>query len=555
MIHDILVFAMSSLGAVLVFASRIRHFVYTHSLTCLALLLLCLLGFSANASAASLWQAWQAARAHDPEFRTAAAALAKARTDKPSALSALLPQINGSLGRNYDNDSSKSLQFYGQNQILPVSQASNTGTTNWQIELDQPLFDWAAIKNLEAANLDVASAAANYQATLDKLAVKVTTTYLNVLAARAALSATRETVKGFAEQSREANARYHAGTTGVIGADAARAGLESARGELLAARQSLTAAENALAALTGGPRPAAGATLPANYAAGVAGTQNAWLDRALADNPRLAAARLGARADAKRIGAADSGYLPNISLALIHNQQIQSGTASYSYPGTLELTPADYNGTGNEIAVKLSWNFFAGGATHAKVAKARAQADQSGAEAATTRLDVAREVKTRYAALLVDAQRLKTLRAGVAAARDAVKATTRGVSAGVRTEDDLVTQRERLLSAEQARNLAIATAVQDEIALARVSGTLTDARLHQLSRNLAAAPIAQTAGAAVPAAISSPSPSTGEGRGEGDNQLIPPRGATRHPPSSAKEEVHPATIHPLSEQSTEGVNP
>ncbi|MGH8161703.1 MAG: TolC family protein [Gammaproteobacteria bacterium] len=464
-------------------------------------LVACLLGLTVNAPAATLWQTWQAARVHDPEFKAAAAVLAKARAAKPAALSALLPQINGSLSRTYNNGASEALQYYGQNQILPVSQSENIGTSFWQIELDQPLFDWAAIKNLEAASLDVAVAASNYQAALDKLAVKVVTDYVGVLSARAALDATRETVKGFAEQSREADARYRAGTTGVIGADAAKAALESARGQLLAARQQLTAAEFALRALTAGLSAGAEATLPVNYGVAVSGTQQDWLDRALADNPRLAAARLGARADAKRIGAADSGYMPTLSLALLHNQQITSGSASFSIPGQVVPSPADGNITGNEIALQLKWNFFAGGATHAKVEQARAQADQSRATAATTRLDVAREVKTRYAALLVDAQQLKTLRAAVTAARDAVKATTLGVSAGVRTEDDLVTQRERLLAAEQSLNVAIATSVQDEITLSQVTGTLTGARLHQLSNKLAAAPTSASATASAGASL------------------------------------------------------
>src|SRR5699024_8156847 len=120
------------------------------------LIFVCLLGFAAQAPAATLWQAWQAARSHDPEFRAAKAALVKARTQKPHALSLLLPQVNGSLARLYDNNSSNGPQYFGGNGILPVSQASNTGTSVWQIELDQPLFDWAAIKNMEAANLDVA---------------------------------------------------------------------------------------------------------------------------------------------------------------------------------------------------------------------------------------------------------------------------------------------------------------------------------------------------------------------------------------------------------------
>ena len=463
--------------------------------------ILCLLGFSVNSHAATLWQIWQAAKTHDPAFQAAKATLAKARAAQPDALSALLPHVDGSLSRTYYNASRRGPEYFGQNQILPVSQATNTHTTSWQMKLDQPLFDWSAIKNLQAADLDVAAAAATYQDTLSGLAAKVTTDYINVLQAQATLDATRATVKGFAEQSRQANARYNAGMTGVIGADAARAGLESARGQLLAARQQFMAAQNTLQAVTGGLLPDRGVTLPTHYRVKLSGDQGSWLDRALKDNPRLAAARLSARADNHRIGAAESGYLPNVSLALIHNQQIQSGTSSYSIPGQVVPTPADYNGTGNQIALQLTWNFFSGGATRARVAKAEAQADRSDADATSTRLDVTREIKTRYAALEIDAQRLKTLRAAVVAARDAVQATTRAVPAGVRTEDDLVTQRERLLAAQQALNEAVAGAITDEIALARTSGTLSGERLRSLSRNLARAPV--SASQTTPAQIQS----------------------------------------------------
>jgi outer membrane protein len=471
---------------------RVRHLSARHAVAGLALAAFGLLGFGTNAKAATLWQIWQAAKVHDPAFQAAAATLAQARAARPDALSALLPHIDGSLSRNYYNASSEGPEYFGQNQILPVSQSTNTGTTNWQVQLSQPLFDWSAIKNLQAADLDAAAAAATYQDTLSQLAVKVTTDYMTVLLARATLDATQATVKGFAEQSRQADARYNAGMTGVIGADAARAGLESARGQLLAARQGLTAAQNALQAVTGGLLPDPGTKLPTHYEVRLSGDQGSWLARALKNNPRLAAARLSARADNHRIGAVESGYLPNVSLALTHNQQIQSGKSSYSIPGQTVPTPADYNATGNQIALQLTWNFYSGGATRARVAKAQAQADQSDANATSTRIDVTREIKTRYAALEIDAQRLKTLQAAVVAARDAVQATTRGVPAGVRTEDDLVTQRERLLSAQQALNDAVATTITDEISLARTSGTLTDRRLQALSHNLAQAPASGT---------------------------------------------------------------
>lgn len=436
-----------------------------------------------TAKAQTLWQVWQAAQQHDPEFQAARAALAAAQAAHPEALAALLPQLTASANRTVDNQSSSGPEFYGS-QIVPVSQSANTRATDWQLQLSQALFDWSAIKNVEAAGLDAASAAATYQSALATLAQKVVNAYLGVLGAQANLAATEATAKAFAEQYRQANARYRAGLSGIIGADASQAALATAEADVLDARQQLTAALATLSSLTVEPAVGRFPPLPLDYHIRVSGTENDWRAKALSGNPELAAARLTARANEARVGAAESDYLPNVSLALTHSHYSESGSSDYAVPGSAVVSPAAQISSDNTIALELSWNFYSGGATRARVGQARATADESAANAATTRLDIARQVQTDYAALDVDAAVIVRLRAAVKAARDAVTATEKAVPVGVRTEDDLVIQRERLLTTEQQLDSAVTTSIQDQIALARAAGELTPGRIQSLSERL-----------------------------------------------------------------------
>lgn len=464
-----------------------------------ARLLVAAAAMSATAAAhgQTLWQAWQAAAAHDPEFRAARAALRAAQAAHPQALAALLPQLGAGANRTFDNQSSSGPQFYGS-QIVPLESSANTRATGWQVQLTQTLFDWSAIKNLQAADLDAAAAAATYQSTFAGLASKVANAYLGVLSAQANLAVAEGTAKAFAEQYRQAEARYKAGLSGIIGAESSQAALASAQADVLDARKQFDAARNTLAALTGAPAGGAFPRLPLDYPVTAAGSMDDWLGRAYTHNPALAAAKLTARADAARIGAADSGYIPTLSLALTHSHYSQSGTSDYAVPGNSVRTPAAELSSDNTIELQLSWSIFSGGATRAAVERAGANADQAAADAATTRLDVEREVKTRYAAIANDSDVIARLRTAVTAARAAVAATERAVPAGVRTEDDLVTQRERLFTAQTGLDAAVAAAVQDQIALARAAGELTPERIRALSAKLAAGtsePVPHSSGA------------------------------------------------------------
>jgi len=160
--------------------------------------------------ATSLWQAWLLAKAHAPALQQAEATLEQAHAAHSAALAQLLPALNLNASRVVDNQSSSGPEFYGSS-IVTVSQAANTRTDGWDLQLSQPLFDWHAIQNLSAADYSEAAGVANAEAARQTLIATLTQDYLSVLNAQAQLAATREAQDGFATQAFEAQARYQAG--------------------------------------------------------------------------------------------------------------------------------------------------------------------------------------------------------------------------------------------------------------------------------------------------------------------------------------------------------
>lgn len=446
------------------------------------MLLAAILPVIMSARAETLWQAWVAAQANDPEFQAARSVLDAARASHRGSIASLLPQVAFRAKGAIERQRNAASEFYG-NQILSVSQSIDTHGTGWEVQLTQSVFDWAAIKNLQASELQTASAVATYQNTFDMLAEKVTRSYVNVLLAEGNLAASMQAEKAFAEQYREARERYKSGLAGVIGTDASEAALTSAQAGVLRARQREIAAKNALAALTGVPAENF-PPLPTSFRIIHAAPAGVWLTKAYADNPRLASLRLKSLAAVARVGAAESGYMPSVSLVVTHSQYGQGGRSVYGVAGENIFGPDDERANDNSVGLQVTWDLFSGGGTEADVDRARALANESSAQVERKRLDIEREVKTRVAMLETYAGQISRLRKSVSLGQSAVRAIAEAVQIGRRMEDDLVTQRERLLSTQERLDETVAEAIDNQVGLMRSAGELTSLRVEAISEVL-----------------------------------------------------------------------
>lgn len=435
------------------------------------------------ARASSLWQVWQAARANDPAFVAASARLRAAATASPSALAVLLPHFVVAAGAGPQNQYFSGADFYGSG-FEPITETQHLNTSTWQATLTQTLFDWSQIKSFQAAGFSVQAAAATYQATLEHLVATVIGDDVAVLAARSDLTALRQAARGFGAQYHDAEARYRAGLSGVIGADEARAADQSIKAQVIEAQAKLIAARENLTAITGTAEIAAAGDLPTVLHLPAPGSVRTWLDRARSGNPTLAASRLTARDDAELVAAARGSDLPDISLQLQHTQAAQAGTAGYAFFGQNLNGPGYSAQQGNSVTVQLNWNVFSGGATRAATDRARAIRDEALANAATARLTVIRTVRTDYFAVMLDRARLKAARSAAIVAARAVRAAGDGVRAGLISESDLIADRQQLLSAQLALHRAIVAVITHEVGLAEAAGSATPLLVRQISTTI-----------------------------------------------------------------------
>ena len=140
------------------------------------------------AAAADLEEIYQRALRNDPILREADANRLATLEAKPTALGALLPQINGTAGYTRDVTSGSSPQFIPngsggyQTVIVPYSQTSDV--RQWNVQLKQTIFRWDQFATLRQASVQVAQATVDYHAAQESVILRTATAYFNVLAAR-----------------------------------------------------------------------------------------------------------------------------------------------------------------------------------------------------------------------------------------------------------------------------------------------------------------------------------------------------------------------------------
>ncbi len=449
------------------------------------------------AHATNLWQVWQLAKANDPAFREAQATRDASMEAKPEAWAQLFPSVSLTASRTKANSSSARLSFFGS-QVVPVNSTSNTTQNQWGAQLTQTLFNWQQFKAVQGADYSVAQAQATYEATQQNLMVKVAQAYFGVLNARDLLDADVANQKALAKQYEQAQQQYKVGLAAITGVKEAEAGYEQAKAQVIADRQSLAQAQEALRAITGeyitdleAPR----SRLPLNPPRPA--NTDAWVNRALKENPNLAAAQLAQKVAQNQVSQQESGYMPQVDLVLQHTHQSLSGDSSYAVPGQgATESPASSQQTDNQIGVQLSWNIFSGGGTRATVNQYQYQADAAMAKEISERRSVEQQVRNAYLAVLSGIAQVQATRQSVAASQVSLQATEAGLKVGTRTVLDVLTSRKDLLSAQKSYYNARYTYLVSVLQLEQSAGTLSPTDIKRLNAWLS------------PAAGTSPRPAT-----------------------------------------------
>lgn len=447
---------------------------------CLALLLT---GIASMANAADLLQAYELARQSDPQL-AAADSIRLAQGEAPvQARAALLPQINGSAGFSDNTGDSSSTRPISINPlILSSSTGSNDSRSrNYNINLQQSIFDRRNYTRLNSARARAAQGDANYDAANDALILRVSEIYFLTLNLIDSLAFARAEERAVKRQLDQADQRFEVGLTAITDVHETRARYDNARANAITAQVLLDDAREALTELTGqqledlqGLDDSFAPALP------VPNDLGPWVDLALKENPLLRSRELGVLAANHDVATARAGHLPSLSGSLSVGKNASWG--DFTSEGV--AIPSSSDGDDTVIGIQLNVPIFSGFATQSGVRQAIYTRDATEDQFDQERRAVMRQTRNAFRALLAGISGIEARKQALISAQSALEATEAGFEVGTRTIVDVLISQQVLFQAQRDFSTARHLFLVNGLRLKQAAGTIELKDVAEVNRYL-----------------------------------------------------------------------
>ena len=458
-----------------------------------ATLALVLLALPLAAPAKDLIGVFEDAVHNDPVIRQADANRLAARESKPQALSALLPQLNGTAGITRDHASGF------QSQIFEVSAPPTAANPNpppqlavartadqidntiqqWALNLRQNLFSWSNWMALKAASHEVAQAEANYASAEQQLILRVSQAYFSVLSAIDTLSADQTSLEAISRQLDQANKRFEVGLIAITDVEDAKAARDTAASTVIAAKRTLATAEDQLQEITGQKYDSLakpGTEMPLNNPEPA--DQSRWVNISLEQNLSLISSRLAADIARENVRVAQGGHLP--TLDLVAGRSYNYTSSEQIFDGT-PFSNVDSKVNDRQIGLQFTLPIYSGGFTQSKVRQAEYQWIAAKEGVVQSSRATERQARDAYLGVISGIARVQALRQAVESNRTSLKATEAGYEVGTRTSVDVLNARRLLVQAETDYAAARYDYIVSELQLRLAAGNLDRTQLTELN--------------------------------------------------------------------------
>jgi outer membrane protein len=492
-----------------------------------AILALVLLATSGVALAQSkdLIGVYEDALHNDPVIRQADANRLAARESKPQALSALLPQLNGTAGWTRDHSSGFADQINvisnpnNPNQEVPVvisePNTIDTTTKQWALNLRQNVFSWSNWMALKAASATVAEAEATYQAAEQQLILRVAQAYFAVLTADDTLQANQTSLEAISRQLDQANKRFEVGLIAITDVEDAKAARDSAASTVIAAKRTLATTQYQLQEITGqnyGRLAKPGMDMPLLNPEPA--DEDRWVNISLEQNPTLVSSRLAADVARDNVHVAQGGHLPTLDLVAGRSWQYASSDESFLIENqNFPFHDVDSKVNDRQIGLQFTLPIYSGGLTQSKVRQAEYQWIAAKEGVVQSSRATERAARDAYLGVISGIARVQSLRQALESNQTALRATEAGYEVGTRTSVDVLNARKNLVQAEtdyaSSRYDYIVSVLQLRLAagtLDRPELTLVNAWLTTSEPTSPAVPTPETIAPTVPPADQAPPP-------------------------------------------------
>ncbi|MES1928678.1 TolC family type I secretion outer membrane protein [Salinisphaera dokdonensis CL-ES53] len=445
-------------------------------------------------AAQNLLDTYDQALRNDTELLTARAESGAASARYRQARGQLLPQLSASASysrvtQDQSFESSGGDGLGGGASFFGGSGGESTSDQqSYSLDLTQPLFNWTAWQNKDAADARRDQAALSLSAAEQQLIVRVAEAYFDVLAARDALTAAREQQRSINSQLDRAQAAFEAGLDPITDQQEAQSSLDSAIVDAIDAENQLAAARDALITLTGrSPDELSGIDVEEDVPdkAGDADSRDRedWLAVALNSSPQVAASRAAWRAAREDIAAQRGGHLPNVNLvgSVGRSEQLSPFGGGGGQLNIINETQS--------IGVQLEMPLFAGGSTRAAVSEAGYNAEQVRLDLISVRRQLLVDINDAYRNVETTARRLDALDRAITSGQTALEAAQAGYRLGNRTILDVIDAQITLVQRRADRKQAWYDHALSRLRLRRAAGVLDFNELARINARLRGAPV------------------------------------------------------------------
>jgi len=344
------------------------------------------------------------------------------------------------------------------------------------LKLNQPLMHWDYWMQLSQSDNQIAQAAADYQAELQKLMVKTTEAYFNVLAAQDTTELFSIEKQAITRQLDQAKQRFEVGRNAITDVYEAQAGFDEAIANEIDASHDLNNKKAALKEIIGENEVqlnGLGTTLhllkpdPSNI--------KAWQNSAEVSNFSVISAFNKAEFSRKSITVQQAGHLPQLDLVA---SSLTSDVNSTS----------GFRGDAQSVGLQLNIPLFEGGAVNSRTRQASFQYEAAKENLIATKRAVNRQTEDAFNGVISSIGRVEALITAVKSRESALEASEVGFQVGTRTMVDVLTEQKKLYRSKRDFYRGRYDYLINSIKLKQASSSLTQNDIEQINRLLVGQP-------------------------------------------------------------------
>jgi outer membrane protein len=426
-----------------------------------------LMGFSPIAYTQDLLEIYELALENDPVLKQAYDSQLAIGESKYQSVANFLPNVSATGIRNSTRLFNKNNNYQGQG-------LQKYTDNNMTVNLTQPLFHWDHWIQLSQSDNQIAQAEADYQAELQKLMIKITDAYFNVLSAEDNLEFSRSEKQAIARQLEQAKQRFEIGLIDITESRQAQAAFDRAIANEIEASNNVDTQKDALTAIIGEQNIMLnnlGETIP--LARPEPDDITAWSDSAEIANFSVISAFNQMEFSRKAIDLQRNGHLPKLDLVASWGNY--DTNYNFGLQGSTEI-----------VGLRVNVPIFEGGAVNSKTRQASYKYEQAKENLTAAKRTVKRQVKDAYRGITTSISRVEALKVAVSSAEIALEATEAGFDVGVRTLVEVLDEQRNLYRAKRDYSRARYDYLLNTVKLKQASSSLSQEDLEQINRLLVA---------------------------------------------------------------------